>query len=123
MEVKIGQFIKAKVEFEEEDGRYKVRPCLVLDKARYPQTGEMVYLVAQLSTKTDKVRGAVEVILEESIAKAAGLDAKSVIRFSRTSLIPLLEKDVTNTLGSVKDLPKLSLVAIQKAALSVGCKL
>lgn len=121
MEAKIGQFIKAKVRFEEDD-RYKIRPCLVLDKGRYPQTGETVYLVAQLSTQVDKVRGDGEVILEQSDAGKVGLAAKSVIRLSRKALIPMLASDVTTVLGSVNELPKLAATAVRNAAHRLNCR-
>lgn len=116
---KIGQFIKASVAFHEEDGRSKVRPCLILAKARHGEN--MVYLCAPLSTQIGKTHGDSEIVLRKNEALMAGMPEESVIRLSRSSLVPVLDRDMTNVYGHVKDLPPSVQQAIKNAAKSLGC--
>ncbi len=116
---KIGQFIKANVAFHEEDGRSKCRPCLILAKARHGEN--MVYLCAPLSTQTGKTHDWHEIVLCANDALMAGIAEASVIRLSRSSLVPVLDRDMTSVYGHVKDLPASVQQAIKNAAKSLGC--
>jgi hypothetical protein len=118
MEAKVGQFIKAKVQFEEDDGRYKIRPCLVLRKVR--TDFGVVYLCAPMSSQINKSRGDEEVVISQKDAMSVGFSASSVIRFSSISRVAVLEADVTNVFGSFKSLPSLTNKAICRAAKTIG---
>lgn len=117
---KTAQFIRATVPFEEDDGRSKARPCLILAKARHGEN--TVYLCAPLSTKVDKAHGGIEVVLRGNEAAKVGL-TESVIRFERKHLVPILDHDVSNVYGHVSDLPADVQRAIKNAAKSLGCVL
>lgn len=117
----VGQFIRASVPFEEKDGRSKVRPCLVLAKARHEKG--IVFLCAPLSTQTAKSHGGIEVVLRREEAASAGLTDSSVVRFERRHLVPVLASDVANEYGRIGDLPASAQRAIKNAAKSLGCVL
>lgn len=119
---RIGQFVKAPVAFKEADGRSKVRPVLILAKAKM-KDGSVVYLTAPASTQAHKTRGDVEVILRKDEAIKVGLSEESVLRFSRQSLVAVLDRDVTNLFGHYTALSGATQRAIGNAAKSVGCEL
>ncbi len=120
-DIKVGQFIRARVEFRENDGRSKIRPCLVLGTAKHG--GHTVYLCSPGSTKTGKVQGAVEVILNHEEAVKVGYLEETVFRFSRCSLVAILDRDVSSVYGSCHDTSPAIHRAILNAAHSIGCPL
>lgn len=115
----IGNFVIAKVFFAEDDGRYKLRPCLVIDKAK-TQSGQIIYLVAPKYSATEKVRGDIEVVMGRAAATAVGLDKEGVVRFDKDSLRAVAAKDVVCQLGHYKRLDPLMQTALQRAACRIG---
>lgn len=118
---KAGQFIRAVVPFKEDDGRSKVRPLLVLAEAKLE--GNKVYLCAPQSTQTGKCHGDAEVVVTYEDAMAVGLQNSAVIRFSRQSLVAIMDRDVSNTYGTVSQMSKNAQRAMRNAARSVGYSL
>lgn len=90
---RIGQFVWATVPFVEGDGRAKVRPVLILAKAKTPN-GEIAYLAAAKYSSTQKVRGDVEVVLTQAEALEVGMDKEGVLRFSRDSLVCFTDSNI-----------------------------
>lgn len=89
---RIGQFVWATVPFVEGDGRAKVRPVLILAKAKTPN-GEIAYLAAAKYSSTQKVRGDVEVV-PTAEALEVGMDKEGVLRFSRDSLVCFTDSNI-----------------------------
>ncbi|PZP60221.1 MAG: hypothetical protein DI596_06095 [Azospira oryzae] len=116
--VPIGTFVRARVPFQEGDGRYKIRPVLILGRARTPK-GDVVYIGAAKFSSSAKVRGEVEVILTDAEARAVGLEGEGVLRFSRQSLVAFLDQDVISEGRSYKALPNTKALAIENAARAV----
>jgi hypothetical protein len=117
--MKIGQFIRAEVAFHENDGRNKVRPCLILDIARSP-SGQMVALCAPCSSKTNKSHGNVEVCLSEHETSRVGIQGETVVRFSKKSIVAIQENQVTNVYEKYTKLSSTAVRSIQNAAKSIG---
>lgn len=118
--IMIGQFVLALVPFHEDPSKSKFRPILILDTAVL-KNGDVVYLAAPESTKVEKCRGDLEVIIHREASHAIGMDAEAVLRFSRDSLVAVMAKDVAKVFGHYKKLsPELQL-SIEHAAKSIGC--
>lgn len=115
---KIGQFVWAKIAFAEGDGRYKVRPVLILDRQKL-KDGSMVYLAAAKYSAYHKQRGAVEVVMSAEDALAVGMDAEGVLRFSREDLVAFMDKDITSELSHYTKLAAIRAEGIRRAAKSV----
>lgn len=115
----IGRFILAKVPFAEGDGRYKVRPCLVISQKK--MGNDTVYLVAPKFSAIEKCKGGNEVAMTAEEAVAVGMDKEGVLRFNREHLCAILEKDVLKVFGSVSNLPELKRQALVNAARRIGC--
>jgi len=119
---KVGTFVWATIPFAEGDGRKKIRPVLVLAKMR-SSSGDVVYLGAGKYSATDKVRGAVEVVLSQSEAVEIGFDKEGVLRFSRDSLVAFLDRDVQSEVGHFSRLGAGKQEAIRRAAKAVRIEL
>lgn len=115
---KIGQFVSAVIPFSEDDGRYKVRPVFILGKTK-AANGETVYIAAPRFSATEKCRGDVEVVMNESDSITVGLTKAAVVRFSKESLVAFLEKDIQNEWGNYSKLPSRVQTSLENAAKSV----
>jgi hypothetical protein len=114
MKVKAGDFVIARFPFAEGDGRYKVRPALVIGTAR-GEAGQEYALLAGKYSATDKVRGEVEVVLTRSEAIAVGQDKEGVIRFDRRNLAVVPADDVLSVTGDWDQLPPPKKESLQRA--------
>lgn len=115
----VGQFIIAYAPFKQDHSQGKIRPCLVLAVAMHGE--HKVLLCAPESTQTHKVHSPYEVMLSGEELQKVGLYKDCVIRFARTDLVAIMDRDVRNTLGRVADLSHGLQVSIRNAAKSVGC--
>lgn len=115
---KAGQFVWADIPFAEGDGRKKTRPVLVLAKTRMPN-GDIAILGAGKYSATEKCRGDVEVVLSAADAAEVGMDKEGVLRFSRTSLVAFLDRDIRSEGLHISRLPASKQEAIRRAAKAV----
>jgi len=119
--MKTGDFIIARFPFAEGDGRYKVRPALVIGTARGEDGQEYVLLAGKFSA-ADKVRGEIEVVLTRSEAIAVGQDKEGVIRFDRRNLAVIPVDDVLTKTGDWDQLPPLKKQSLRRAIARLkGC--
>lgn len=114
MKVKVGDFVIARVPFAEGDGRYKVRPALVIGLAR-GEAGQGYVLLAGKYSATDKVSGEIEVVLTRSEAIAVGQDKEGVIRLDRRNLAVVPVDDVLAKTGDWDNLPPPKKQSLQRA--------
>ena len=116
-----GQFVRAVVSFEENDGRRKPRPIFILAKIEHQ--GSFIYLAAPGSTKVGKCRGDIEVVLNQDDAAKLELAESTVLRFSRQSLRAVMDKDITHFYGDYTLLSPSLQLSLQHAAKACGCPL
>jgi hypothetical protein len=122
-DMKGGKIVWAKIPFAEGDGRYKIRPVMILMKARLPN-GEIVYLAAGKYSSTSKCRGEVEVVVDADESLQLGIDpVPGVFRFSRDSLVVFLEKDVHSEAGCFTSLSECKQKAFRNAAKAIHVEL
>lgn len=114
----VGHFIWAKVEFAEGDGRYKLRPCIVLAQKRLGD--QMVYLIAAKYSSLEKCRGDNEVVMSADDAVAVGADKEGVVRMSRDRLVAVRADNIIKVMKHYSALPKLKQQSLQNAAKRVG---
>lgn len=119
MEAKAGEFVWAKIAFAEGDGRYKIRPVMVIARARMPNGG-IAYIGAGKYSADWKVKGGVEVVLDHEEGCLVGTDHSGVLRFSKTSLVTFRDCDIESVVGSYLALPALKIESIQHAVKSIG---
>jgi hypothetical protein len=114
----LGFFVWAKIGFAEGDGRYKLRPCIVLAQKKLGD--QMVYLVAGKYSSSDKWGGDNEVTMTTDDAVAVGADKEGVVRMSRDRLSAVLAADIVRVMRHYSALPTLKRQAIQNAAKRIG---
>lgn len=114
----VGFFVWAKVEFAERDGRYKLRPCIVLAQKKLGD--RMVYLLAPKYSSLEKCRGDNEVVLNIEDAVAVGIDKEGVIHMNRDRLEPVFGDKITSVMKHYSAMPKLKQQSLQNAAKRVG---
>jgi|GEM_PF-4865220 len=115
----LGKFVIAAIPFAEGDGRYKVRPALVL--AQRKMGDQTYYLVAPKYSASEKVRGDNEVVLSVEESILLGLDKEGVVRLSKGNLAAISESGVIRVLQHYKRLPALKAKSLQLAAKKLGC--
>lgn len=114
----VGYFIWAKVDFAEGDGRYKLRPCIVL--AQKKLGNQTVYLVAAKYSSLEKCRGDNEVVMSIDDAVAVGADKEGVVRLSRDRLAAVMADNVIKVMKHYSAMPKLKQQSLQNAAKRIG---
>jgi len=112
--MKRGTFVIARFPFAEGDGRYKIRPALVIGLAR-DEGGQEFALLAGKFSATDKVRGEIEVVLTRDEAIAVGQDREGIIRFDRRNLAVVPTEDVLHITGDWDQLPAPKKLSLQRA--------
>ena len=117
----IGKFVWAAVPFAEGDGRYKIRPALVIAQAEMGD--ENVFLLAPRYSAADKCKGGNEVVMDSDDAIRVGLDHEGVLRFNREHIVAVKAKDIRNVLCGIDRLSARKAEAIRLAARRLGCNL
>lgn len=124
--IKQGTFVWAKIPFAEGDGRFKVRPVLILGKMEIPTVdgGGVAYVAAGMYSSVDKVRGAVEVVFSTKESAAVGIGEKEgVLRLSKDSLVFFRGCDVRSEAGRICALPAAKQESIRRAAKAIRFEL
>lgn len=120
--MKPGKFVWASFPFAEGDGRYKVRPALVL--ATIEQAGHTVHLCVGKFSACEKVKGDLEVYISADESLLLGLDPKEgVLRFNRQHVQAVMDTGIHSAPGSMRALPLLKQEAIWRAARAIGITL
>lgn len=114
----IGKFVIASIPFAEGDGRYKVRPALVLAEKKIGN--DLYYLLAPKFSCIEKVRGGNEVVMSVQDAIATGTDKEGVLRLSRENLAVVPGTAIIKVLEHYNRLPSLKAKAVQNAARRIG---
>lgn len=117
----VGKFVLAAIPFAERDGRYKVRPVLIISERRWE--GLVYYLVAPKFSALEKCKGGNEVVITAEEAVAVGMDHEGVVRFNREHLTPIESEKVVKVLGHYSELPELKWQALQNAARRANCNI
>jgi DICT domain-containing protein len=115
----IGKFVWAAVPYAEGDGRYKIRPALVVAEAMIG--GEKAYLLVPRYSATEKCKGENEVIMDRRDAIDVGIDKEGVLRFDRQYLVAIKAFDVKSELRGIDALSARKAEAIRRAARRIGC--
>jgi mRNA-degrading endonuclease toxin of MazEF toxin-antitoxin module len=118
----IGKFVWAAVPFAEGDGRYKIRPALIINKA-VANNGQAFYLVAPRYSAMGKCKGDNEVVMTQHDAVCVGLDHEGVLRLNPEHLAVIQASDIKVTLGHINDLSVEKAEAIRRAARRINCTL
>lgn len=114
----VGFFVWAKVEYAERDGRYKLRPCIILAQKKLGD--QMVFLLAPKYSALEKCRGDNEVVISVTDAVAVGIDKEGVIRMNRDRLEPVFGDKITSVMKHYSAMPKLKQQSLQNAAKRIG---
>ena len=114
MEDLVGYFVLAKVEYAERDGRYKLRPCLII--AQKMLGDRPVYLAVPKYSAWEKCKGGNEVVMAIEDAVAVGMDKEGVLRFNREHLEPMFREKIFEVFVHYTALPELKQQSLQNAA-------